>query len=284
MYLGVAPQSGEHFVGTWNGDVSRTRFTVRIVESLRWDTDFLVILKGAPSRPIPSGVDRSGRVEECEDPHAMIEVDPEKHAQQKFDHEVHKRTRIMRADLDKYGYTDGYPRCEAIQAGSHATDKNHTEWCRIRIYGERKQAGDPKRLRLSKEFKESYPHEKVQAHNVDIENEHESDMPVPVPEGPMPSHIPSDHDHVVSENGYEPNNSNTKSYTGHGMDQDEGEIADMFLDDNYDMGDIEENQMRSTLIVAGTDRHSTQIFTNTICALKTGPTSVGGLWSRSHHG
>ena len=52
----------------------------------RWDTDFLVKLKGAPSKPIHSGVDRYGRIEECEDPHAMIEVDPEKHAQQKFDH------------------------------------------------------------------------------------------------------------------------------------------------------------------------------------------------------
>ena len=118
MYLGVAPQSGEHFVGTWNGDVIRTRSIVRVVESLRWDTDFLLRLKGTPSRPIPSGVDRYGRVEECEDPHAMIEVAPEKHAQQKFDHEVHKRTRIMRADLDKYGYTDGSRAAKPLKLGT----------------------------------------------------------------------------------------------------------------------------------------------------------------------
>ena len=125
--MGVAQQSGEHFVGIWNGDVIRTRCIVRIVESSNWDTDFLVKIKGTPSKPIHSGVDRSGRIEECEDPHVMIEVDPGKHAQQKFDHEVHKRTRIMRADLDKYGYTDGCPRIEAIKAGTHGTDKNHTE-------------------------------------------------------------------------------------------------------------------------------------------------------------
>jgi hypothetical protein len=86
MYLGVVPQSGEHFVGTWNGDVIRTRSIVRIVESSRWDTYFLVKLKGTPSKPIHNGVDRYGRFQDCEDPHAMIEVDPVKHAQQKFDH------------------------------------------------------------------------------------------------------------------------------------------------------------------------------------------------------
>ena len=80
MYLGVAPQSGEHVVGTWNGDVVRTRSIVPIVESSRWDTDFLVKLKETPSKPIHSGVDRYGRIEECEDPHAMIEVEDDNEA------------------------------------------------------------------------------------------------------------------------------------------------------------------------------------------------------------
>ena len=149
IYLGVAPQSGEHYVGKWNGDDIRTRSIARVMESARGDTDFLVRLTGTPSKPFPNGVDRDGRTEECEDPHAMIEIDPEKHAQQTIDLEVHKRIRITRADLDKYGYTDGCPRCEAIKAGNHATEKNHTEWCRIRVYGEREKAGDPKRQRLS---------------------------------------------------------------------------------------------------------------------------------------
>ena len=89
-----------------------------------------------------------------------------------------------------------------------------------------------------KQPEKSYPDETHEAHNVNIENEHEPEMPVPVPKGPMPSHIPSGHDHAVYEKDYEPNNSDTHNYTGHGMDQDEGEIADIFLDDNDDMGDI----------------------------------------------
>ena len=36
----------------------------------------------------------------------MIEIDPDKHAHQNVDMEVHKRIRITRADLDKYGYAD----------------------------------------------------------------------------------------------------------------------------------------------------------------------------------
>ena len=82
--------------------------------------------------------------EECEGPHAMIEIDPEQHAQKHFDLEVHKRICITRADLDKYGSTDGRPRCEAIKAGNHATEKINTEWCRTRVDREWEQAGDPK--------------------------------------------------------------------------------------------------------------------------------------------
>ena len=77
----------------------------------------------------------------------------------------------------------------------------------------------------------------------------------------------------VFENDDEPNNSDTTNNNNdHGMGQDEGGIANMFIDDMDDLADIEEDLMGSALIAAGTDRHSAQIFTNTVCALKTGPT------------
>ena len=44
MCVEVAPQSGDHDVGTWNGDDIRTRSIVRVAESSRWATDFLVRL------------------------------------------------------------------------------------------------------------------------------------------------------------------------------------------------------------------------------------------------
>ena len=83
----------------------------------------------------------------------MIEIDPEKHAQPKFDLEMQKRVRTTRADLDNYTSADVCPSCEAINTGNHATEKQHTEWCRIRrVYGKWEQAGDPEWQRLSQQL------------------------------------------------------------------------------------------------------------------------------------
>ena len=148
LYLGVASHSGEHYVGTWNGDVVRTLSLVRIVEKSRWKSDLYDKLLGTPAKPVPSGLDAYERVEECDDPHAMIDAEADDSDKRKFAEAINKRIRITQADLKKYGYTDECPRCEPIKAGNHATDKNQREWCRIRIYGEWEQAGDPKRLQL----------------------------------------------------------------------------------------------------------------------------------------
>ena len=51
--LGHGMETSFALVGTWNGDVIRTRSIVRVVEASRWDTDFLERLKGAPSKEIP---------------------------------------------------------------------------------------------------------------------------------------------------------------------------------------------------------------------------------------
>ena len=48
------------------------------------------------------------------------------------------------------------------------------------------------------------------------------------------------------------------------MGQDEADIADMFRDDMDKLADIEADLMVSAFIAAGTDRHSAQIFTNTV--------------------
>ena len=51
IYLGVAGNSGEHHIGTWTGDVVRTRSIVRVVEQARWKTHFVDRLLGTPARP-----------------------------------------------------------------------------------------------------------------------------------------------------------------------------------------------------------------------------------------
>ena len=55
IYLGVAGHSEKHYIGTWTGDVVRTRSIVRVVEQARWNTDFVDRLLGTPARPTPSG-------------------------------------------------------------------------------------------------------------------------------------------------------------------------------------------------------------------------------------
>ena len=47
-----------------------------------------------------------------------------------------KRVRITQADLNKYGYSEGCPRCTDLSRGHHKTNKSHSEECCIRIYGE----------------------------------------------------------------------------------------------------------------------------------------------------
>ena len=95
IYSGVAGHSGEHYIGTWTGDVVRTRSIVRVVEQTRWKTDFVDRPLGTPARPTPSGRDAYERVEECDDPHAMIDVEADNPAlAQRATDALHKRIRI----------------------------------------------------------------------------------------------------------------------------------------------------------------------------------------------
>ena len=122
MYLGVAPQSGEHYVGTWDEHVIRNRSIVWVVESSRWDTDFLENLKGAPSKPNPSRVDRYSRIEEREDPHAMIEIDSDKCAHEQLFLRCTRRS-VSHEQIWQHSYINKCLRFEIIKASNNATDK-----------------------------------------------------------------------------------------------------------------------------------------------------------------
>ena len=45
-----------------------------------------------------------------------------------------KRVRITQADLKKYGYSEGCPRCTDLSRGHQKTNKSHSEECGISIY------------------------------------------------------------------------------------------------------------------------------------------------------
>ena len=117
MYLGVAPHSGGHLIGTWNGDVVRTRSNVRVVESTQWSAELGHRLKGTPALPVPCGNEAYDRVERNEGPQAMSDFEQLDKADQAVVEHMSRCTRITRADPEKYGLTDRCLRCEALRAG-----------------------------------------------------------------------------------------------------------------------------------------------------------------------
>ena len=135
-------------------------------------------LLGTPARPTPSGRNAYERVEECDDPHAMIDVESDNPAlAQRATDALHKRVRITQADCRKYGFTDGCACCEAIQEGHPQNHLRHTEWCRIRMYGEWEQAKDPKWRQISRHLEKSYPSDDVAAGNIDLESLVDGEVP-----------------------------------------------------------------------------------------------------------
>ena len=134
IYLGVAGNSGEHYIGTWTVELVTTRSIVRAVEQAHSKTYFVDRRLGTPARPTPDGRDAYERVEECDDPHAMIDVEADNPASaQRATDALHKRNRITQADCRNNGFTGGCACCEALQEGHPRNHLRHTEWCRIRI-------------------------------------------------------------------------------------------------------------------------------------------------------
>ena len=99
---------------------------------------------------------------------------------QAFVENMSRRTRITRADLEKYGLTAGCPRCEALRAGAPDTTKHHSEDCRFRIYGEWEAKSDPKRILLGKQLEKHYSTDDVREGEIYAEG-HQS-LPEVLPE------------------------------------------------------------------------------------------------------
>ena len=91
----------------------------------------------------------------------IIEEDPERHAHPVGDGEPQtsdnlrapKRLRIFDADIKKFGYTEGCPRCDFVRKGQNmrARGTRHNEECRERLYREMREAGVEKLQRADLE-------------------------------------------------------------------------------------------------------------------------------------
>ena len=141
IWLGIARESNEALVGTSSG-VTRAYAIKRRATDERWDGDAITTMMGTPQRPNPekaglhiptriapkvgdpgSGV-APGGVAPGENegiPEAMPIPDP-----------LTRRMPITHKEIEKYGYTDGCPGCDAKKRGEVAR-RGHSEKCRRRI-------------------------------------------------------------------------------------------------------------------------------------------------------
>ena len=141
VYLGHAHASNEIDVGIHNGNVLKVRSVVRVVEGSRWSKTAVLKVLGIPGalKPVDDDNLTAADIEATENPHDFEPsstehgVEAEDAAQTDRDDDAHRRIRITRKDLDKYGTTPGCPRCADLDYGLHKPKKAHSEECRRRI-------------------------------------------------------------------------------------------------------------------------------------------------------
>ena len=122
-------------------------------------------LRGTPARRTHSGAADYENVENSDCLHEIIDANNKGRARvteapdpmEEAKDNIEKRVRTTQADLNKYGHTDGRPRCEDLKAGRAQTNKHHSEECRIRIYGEDEQEGGDKWDHVCRELRTTYP-------------------------------------------------------------------------------------------------------------------------------
>ena len=142
VWLGRALSADESYIGTADGQVTRARGIMRLVESVRWDATRLNAVRAKPGAKAVDGIEQ---IEEDTYPHLgkddkpREEEDPDVAAHKK----AQMRLRITVKDLDKYGYSDNCPRCNMHLMGK-TSGVNHSEACRARLYKAMREANDSK--------------------------------------------------------------------------------------------------------------------------------------------
>ena len=109
-------------MGTDTGQIVKSGSMVRAVPEVKWSADAVMKITGTPMRPSPN-IDGDIWIEETPNPHERLETDVELVPRpmdaedlEKKDRAV-QRIRITKNDLLRYGYTEGCPKCQDLEAG-----------------------------------------------------------------------------------------------------------------------------------------------------------------------
>ena len=146
VWLGHTRDSNEAIVGTVDASV-RAYAVKRMADDERWNAENIQQMQGLPQQPDPKrpGLRVPIRITLGEE---VTEVQPRE--VQKDVEPLPRRMGITATELEKYGYTDNCPGCQAKRRGAVAK-KGHSEACRKRIEELMKQDDNDKKLQRTDE-------------------------------------------------------------------------------------------------------------------------------------
>ena len=131
VWLRMDQRTSEVIIGTPSG-VVRARVIKRKLEDARWNAEEVSSVKGTPWNPVP-GVDP-----EALEAAVRVPLAPEEATQPVTPPTepglMARRTRLIKKDFMKHGFTSGCKGCEAIE--KDLPSQNHSSLCRSRIEAE----------------------------------------------------------------------------------------------------------------------------------------------------
>ena len=139
--MGNRWRSTEHYKGSPHGVVKSYTVKLKHLEE-RWDAEAIEAITGTPWNLTPMPTDDDGpRVLP-----PLLEDQRLREGPRPKEPEVRapSRPRITKADLGRWGYTDGCLRCRLVRSGKANDGSNHFKQFRIRMEAETRRDADPR--------------------------------------------------------------------------------------------------------------------------------------------
>ena len=141
VWLGIREESNEIIIGTSEGVIKTRTIRRKADPKDSWNADELNAMKGTPWQPVPGGPDQ--RIPIRVRPPDQITAEEGEKVAKVAEREVKSRAlKIMKKDLDKYGYTVNCRGCDAAKMGEGQAA--HSTECRARITDKLTEDNDPR--------------------------------------------------------------------------------------------------------------------------------------------
>ena len=228
VWFGKKWASDEHLVSMGNGKIVRARDVRPMPEDQAFDRGMLLGIRGAPCNPSAAGHIEDGQLPEI--PRAPIP-----RPEQPVAPPVARRVMIHKSYLERFGFTYGRKRCEAMRIGEVGIQGGqHSEACRRRIENCMETDAELKvRLDAARERQDRYLAEEVARGD----RSGPAQAPEVVEEVLEPEDAPGLAE-VEEDEEQIPD-------IGDGLDEDEEQIADIFGDFDEDEPEVKHARVES---------------------------------------